>query len=978
MPIVAIGSSAGGLEALKEFFSEVPPNCGFGFVVVTHIRAGRDSMLPELLGAVTSMKVIHAGDNTPVVADQVVVARDSLLGISKGVIRPVKPDVEVGDVFHPIDYFFRSLAEDQQEHAIGIVLSGSGNDGSLGIRAIKAAGGMVMVQAPENAKYSSMPESAVATRLADYVLPAMELPKALVEYCRGPYLQLARRPEGLGLPESAIQAILVRLRAHSGQDFTCYKKSTMSRRIQRRMTVHHISEPRAYLEFLRDNPPEIEALINELLISVTSFFRDQDAWKALEERVLPALIEDRPDDMPLRVWVPGCATGEEAYSVAIVLEEAKRKFERPYTIQIFATDLDERAIEGARVGVYAEGISADVSAARLKAYFTRQDGAYRVNKGLRESIVFAQQNMLSDPPFTRMDIIVCRNVLIYMDIAAQQQVLPNFHYSLRPEGVLFLGSAESLGPAAELFEVLDGKHKLFRRKEQPKPTHPVLTGSPTRRTLGMIGPREGTSLKAQQQFSRRVEQLLLERFVPCSVLVDEHGTVLHVQGRSGLFFEPEQGPPRNNLLEMAREGLGAPLGAALRQAREEKREVTRARVSVRTNGDRTLVDVTVSPIKEPEVLRGLMLVSLRPSPMPPEAQAAEPAGGQANADRLELERELERTRENLQSTVEELETSNEELKSANEELQSTNEELQSTNEELETSKEEMGSLNEELTTVNSELQAKVEALARTNDDMNNLLNSMQVATIFLDTRLRVKRYTEQAREVVRLISSDIGRPLSDLTSSLRYGGLLEDCEKVLANLVPIEHEVQDRDGKWYLVRLMPYRSGENVIEGLVVTIVDLERTKKGEMALQVSEDRYKALLNASSQALYRMSPDWGEMRQLNSRGFLANLETPNRAWLDDYIPADEQPKVTAAIQASIGAKGVFQLEHRVRMRDGSIGWTESRAVPIVDGKGEIVEWFGAATNITARKRAEEELRRSEEKYRLLFESVQRGGGPTTK
>ncbi|HWT80595.1 MAG TPA: PAS domain-containing protein, partial [Candidatus Methylomirabilis sp.] len=355
----------------------------------------------------------------------------------------------------------------------------------------------------------------------------------------------------------------------------------------------------------------------------------------------------------------------------------------------------------------------------------------------------------------------------------------------------------------------------------------------------------------------------------------------------------------------------------------------------------------------------------------------ERAGMQANADRVDLERELERTRENLQTTVEELETSNEELKSANEELQSTNEELQSSNEELETSKEEMGSLNEELTTLNSELQAKVEALARTNDDMNNLLNSMQVATIFLDTKLRVKRYTEQAREVVRLISSDIGRPLSDLTSNLRYEHLLEDCRKVLASLIPIEQETQNNAGRWYLVRLIPYRTGENVIEGLVVTIIDIDRTKKGEAALQVSEDRYQALVAASAQALYRMSPDWSEMRQLDSRGFLANTESPNRGWLEDYIPAEDQPRITAAIQAAIGVKGVFQLEHRVRLRDGSVGWAESRAIPVVDAKGEIVEWFGAATNITARKKDEEELRQSREKYRLLFESTQKSEGKGT-
>jgi len=975
-PIVAIGSSAGGLEALQDFFAKVPPDSGIGFVVVTHVRPGRESMLPDLLSTVTRMKVIHAADSTPVLPNQVIVARDALLRVSGAVVRPLPGDTDPEVTYHPIDQFFRSLAEDQHEHAIGIILSGSGNDGSVGIKAIKAVGGMVMVQAPLSAKYTGMPDSAIGTHLADYILPPKEMPAALVDYCRGPYLQLVRRTEEPALPENAIQSILVRLRAHSGQDFTCYKKSTMSRRIQRRMTVHHINDPQAYLGFLRENPREMDALVEELLISVTSFFRDPEAWKALAGKALPRLLSERREDQQLRVWVPGCATGEEAYTVAILLEEAKLMSERNYMVQIFATDIDERAVEVARAGVYPEGISADVSPERLKAFFTRQDGAYRVNKNMRDTIVFAQQNVISDPPFTKMDLIVCRNVLIYLDIGAQQHVLPNFHYALRPGGLLFLGSAESLGEAGDLFDSVDGKHKVLRRREVAKPVHPVLTGTPTRRVAGVPHQREEGGVKGQLHFVRRVEQLLLERFVPCSVLVDDHGTVLHVQGRSGMFFEPEQGPPRNNVLEMAREGLGPVLAAVMRQARDEKREVGRSSIRVRTNGDYVFVDLTVLPVTEPEGLKGLLLLTLRPTPPPAsstEAHEIEPAA-QHEADRLELERELQRTRENLQSTVEELETSNEELKSSNEELQSTNEELQSTNEELETSKEEMQSLNEELSTVNSELQAKMETLSRMNNDMNNLLNSMQVATIFLDTKLRVKRYTEQARQVVRLISSDIGRPLSDLTSSLCYDSVLEDCQQVLASLVPLEKEVQNDAGRWFLVRLMPYRTAENVIEGLVMTIIDIDRTRKGEQALLATEERYRGLVTASSEVLYRMSPDWSEMRQLNSRGFLAQTDKPSRTWLEDYIPTEEQARLSAAIQEATRAKAIFHLEHRVRRQDGSIGWISSRAVPILDGKREIVEWFGAASDISARKQAEEELRQSEKKYRALYESNKKKEG----
>lgn len=831
-PIVAIGSSAGGLEALQEFFSHIPPDSGIAFVVVTHVRPGRDSMLPELLGAVTQMEVVHAGDEgNRVESNRVIIARDFPLAISNGVLHPVRADNLSGStLFHPIDHFFRALAEDQREHAIGIILSGSGNDGSLGVRAIKAAGGMIMVQAPESAKYTGMPDSAIATHLADYVLPPRELPAALQEYCRGPYLALHRRVIEELLPDNLIQTILLRLRVHSGQDFTCYKKSTMSRRIQRRMNVHHLDEPEAYIAFLREHPHELGALLNELLISVTSFFRDPVAWNTLGAEVLPKLFADRPDGQPLRVWVAGCATGEEAYSVAILLQEGLRHAERVHPFQIFATDLDERAIDVARAGLYPEGISVDLSPERLKACFSREDGCYRIHKSIRDSIVFAVQNAISDPPFTRLDLIVCRNVLIYLDAGAQQQALQNFHYALRPGGLLFLGTAESVGEAGELFQVVNAKYKILRRKEVPKTLQPALFGKPSRREP--LEP-EDRNPQAQMQFSRRVEQFLLERFVPCTILVDVRGTVLHVQGRSGMFLEPEQGPPRNNLLEMAREGLGPPLAAGMRQALHEQREISRSDIRVRTNGGFSNVDMVIAPIDEPEALHGLLLVTLRPAVSAAvQGKPAESATVQSVADSMELERELQRTRENLQTSIEELETANEELKSANEELQSTNEELQSTNEELETSKEEMQSLNEELTTVNAELQAKVEALARTNDDMNNLLNSMQVATIFLDVQLRVNRYTEQARDVVRLISSDIGRPLADLTNNLQYEDLIEDCKRVMDTLIPLEKEVPGASGRWYLVRLIPYRTAGNVIEGLVLTIIDIERTKQAEESLR--------------------------------------------------------------------------------------------------------------------------------------------------
>jgi two-component system CheB/CheR fusion protein len=918
------------------------------------------------------MEVIHAGDRAQIEPNKVIVARDSLLSVSKGLLLPAKTDDKPEVTYHPIDHFFRSLAEDQREHAIGIILSGSGNDGSLGLKAIKAVGGMIMVQSPETAKYSSMPESAIATHLADYVLPTNELPRALVEYCRGPYLQVVRRVKEPSLPENTIQAILVRLRAHSGQDFTCYKKSTMARRIQRRMNVHHIDEPQAYLNFLRENPHEVDTLMEELLISVTSFFRDPASWKALADEALPRLINERADGQALRVWVPGCATGEEAYSVAILLQEQIRKAERSHPVQIFATDLDERAIDMARAGIYPEGISVDVSSERLKAFFSREDGAYRIHKSIRDSIVFALQNLISDPPFTRLDLIVCRNVLIYLDISAQQRVLPNFHYALRSGGILFLGLAESVGEAGELFETINDKHKILRRKEVAKPTHPILLGSPSRRLAGP-GEPEDRSPRAQQQFSRRVEQLLLDRFVPCSILVDDRGTVVHVQGRSGMYLEPEQGPPRNNVLEMAREGLGPPLASGMRQARQEQREIVRSGIRVRTNGGYSLVDLTVQPIKEPETLRGLLLLTIRTSaPTPPEPGKEEPSA-EHGADHLELERELQRVRESLQTTVEELETSNEELKSSNEELQSTNEELQSTNEELETSKEEMQSLNEELNTVNSELVGKVEALARINDDMNNLLNSMQVATIFLDTRLRVKRYTEQARDVVRLISSDIGRPLSDLTSNLRYDSLIEDCERVLARLIPMEKEVQNTSGRWYLVRLMPYRTAENIIEGIVMTIVDIDRTKRAELQVKAERNYAEAVVRTTRDPLVVLSADL-RVQMANDAFYetfkVASDITEGRLIYDLGNRQWDIPQLRQMFEEIISHNSFFN-NYEVTYEFQTIGkrtmLLNARRLDNPESGPERI--LLGIEDVTGRERAEEELRRSDEKYRSLIESI---------
>lgn len=857
-PIVAIGASAGGLDALKKFFANVPKDTGIGFVVLTHTKPDRKTMLPELLSNVASIPVVASDNNMPVTPNQAIVAKDSLLAIDEGVLRYVKEDGSEQATHHPIDHFFRALAADQQEYAICVVLSGSGNDGTLGVKAIKAAGGMVMIQDPYTASYSAMPENAQATGVVDYVESPEKLPGTLVDYCNGPYLAIAHRKETVSLPDDTIHAILVRLRSHTGQDFTHYKRSTMARRIQRRMNVHLIQNPADYLRHLKNNPQELDILLQELLISVTSFFRDPQAFKALAETGIHKLLKERNEGHILRVWVPGCATGEEAYSVAILLHEQIRKNNRLNEAQIFATDLDKDAIQVARHGLYPAGISADVSKERLQRYFSKEDDSYRIHKNIRNMIVFAVQNVISDPPFIHTDLIVCRNLLIYLNNDAQQRLLPIFHYALRPNGLLFLGSSERIIGSGNLFEPIDTKHKILQRKENGQELPHGITRVDT---LGEEKAETAARLQRdhrRQNLARSVERMLLSEFAPCSVVVDDQNTILYIHGKSGTFFQPEQGQPRNNVVEMAREGLRFALAQVLRRVRNEKEAQVQKNIRVRTNGEFVNAELKVESLKVPEALRGLLLITIREidtDEQPEFNPQPAPVSDVGEKEKEELKRELQNTRENLQSTIEELETSNEELKSSNEEMQSTNEELQSSNEELETSKEEMQSMNEELSTVNAELKSKIEALARSNDDMKNLLNSMQVAIIFLDNNLRVKRYTKKAQDIIRLIDSDVGRPLSDLTSNLKYDHLNKDCQDVLSTLILKEIEVQDTNGRFYQIRILPYRTSDNVIDGVVLTIFDITRTKQAELEAQHAREFFESIVQTVRQPLMVLHGD---------------------------------------------------------------------------------------------------------------------------
>lgn len=824
--VVGLGASAGGLEALEEFFEEIPGDAKMAFVVVTHLARGAVSMLPEIIGRHSRMPVVRVEEGTEIEPGHVYVPPTGVtLGLLKGRLHVFEPEQD-GPRPLPIDFFFRCLARDHRERAVGLVLSGTGTDGTYGLKEIKAVSGLAMAQDEQTARYRGMPHSASTQIELDYVGPPRELASQLVAYARGTLPRFNARFDPR-LESEAMSRIFVLLRNRTGHDFSHYKSTTTGRRVARRMNVHQIESPKEYLRFVQVNPLELDNLFRELLIGVTTFFRDPDAFVALEELGLKTILANKPDGYVLRCWVAGCSTGEEAYTIAMLLRESMENAGVHYPVQVFATDLDPESVDFARSGVYPSAITSDVSPRRLERFFVEEEGHYRIKKEVREMVVFATQDVVDDPPFTKLDLLVCRNLLIYLNSEVQRRLIPVFHYSLKPDGILFLGSSETIGNFSSLFEPLDKKWKLFKRREVPAGTYVAEVsayGSESGRDNTVVLP---AGRRAEPGLAQVVERALLQHLVPPAVLMHQSGEIVHIQGRTGLYLEPASGPQSTpNVFNMAREGLQLELTLAVRRAASTVGEVVHRGVRVKTNGDFTRVDLRVKQLAVPEALRGLFLVSFEP-PAPVETVAAHPAtdGVSEGARVQELERELLRAKEVHQTTVEQLETANEELKSANEELQSMNEELQSANEELETSKEEMQSLNEELQTVNAELQGKVEELSRANDDMKNLLNATDIATVFLDNKLNIKRYTEQAKRVIRLIPSDVSRPIGDLVSNLRYSTLNEDAREVLRTLVFKETEVQSEDGSWYLMRILPYRTTENMIDGLVVTFVNVTKVR---------------------------------------------------------------------------------------------------------------------------------------------------------
>jgi two-component system CheB/CheR fusion protein len=853
--IVGMGSSAGGLEAFEEFFKGMPPDTGLAFVLVPHLDPTHKGLMPELLQRFTQMEVLQVEDGMKVEPDHVyIIPPNRDMSIMHGTLQLLEPSMPRG-LRMPIDFFFRHLALDQGEKSIAILLSGMGTDGTLGIRAIKEKLGTVMVQDPESAKYSGMPQSSIATGLVDYIAPAYELPDRLTKHANQ-YNQMraappAEKTEAIG----ALQKIFALVRAQTGNDFSLYKKSTVNRRIERRMSVHQITNINNYVRYLQENPAEIDMLFKELLIGVTSFFREPEAFEALKKDAIPKMMNVKHPGDPIRVWVVGCSTGEEAYSIAISLKEylSEMKQKNNFKIQIYATDIDKAAIDVARQGEYPANIVADVTPERLDRFFIKEDDRYRVKREVRELIVFAVQNVIVDPPFTKLDLLSCRNLLIYLSSELQKKLMPLFHYTLNPRGILFLGSSESVGNFTDLFAPSDQKWKIFERREsliarkeaidfplQPIANKPRLRG-------------DAEEIKySESKIADEALKVIIQIIVPPVAVINDRGDILYTTRRTGKYLEPPVGKANMNIYAMAREGLRAELGIAIRKATADRQKVIMKGIRVKTNGSDQPINLKVIPLEEPQTMHGLLMVEFEDVELPHETPKPSKKGSKSSsrheAINKELEKELQSTKEHLQTVMEEMETSQEELKSANEELQSTNEEVV-------TSKEELQSLNEELTTLNSELQSKNDELTLANNDMINILNSSQIPTIFVDNNLNVTRFTPQASKIINLISSDIGRPITDVSSNLIHESIVRDAKEVLSNLTPKAVEVQAKNGRWYRMHIVPYRTTENVIDGVVITFLDITELKRATESLKERTELSEGIIRTIREPLVILNGD---------------------------------------------------------------------------------------------------------------------------
>ncbi|TGQ67417.1 PAS domain-containing protein [Mesorhizobium sp. M00.F.Ca.ET.186.01.1.1] len=972
-PIVAIGASAGGIAALQRFFPSVPPDGGLAYVVIQHLDAEHESVLASIIQRSTSIEVETAAEGAPIEPNRIYVIPPGVSVTVRNRSFHVAVMATARTKRTPIDDFFVSLAEEQGESAAGVILSGTGSDGTVGLKSIKEHGGLTLAQ--ESAEYDGMMRSAVQTGLVDLVLPAEEMAEKLVEYFRhaNHVVNGVDRDQRKRDVSDQLSRIAALLRARTGHDFSGYKDNTILRRIQRRMQLLQIVDPSAFYERLREEPQQVDFLFQDLLIGVTNLFRDPHAFDALERLVIPKLFENRKPDDTVRVWVPGCATGEEAYSIAMLLRENAPRGAASPKLQIFATDIDERALEVARAGRYPAAIANDVSPKRLKEFFSREDGTYRVSSDLREICLFSTHNLLRDPPFSRLDLITCRNLLIYMGSELQEKIIPIFHYALRKDGYLFLGSSENVTRHARLFTTVDKAARIFQRRGsgtlQKLPEFPLAAAA--RRPAEHARQRiTGGGLQ------ENAERLLLDRYSPAYVVVNVSGELVHSSGGTGKYLELAAGAPDNNIFAMARRGLRMDLRAGLHKTVSTGQVSVQNNITIGTNGGRQIISLVVQPLPPDGTSDPLfMLVFKDMGGLKPEAdhEPVHSSDDVESANVNQLEKELRETRERLQITTEELESSNEELKSSNEELSSINEELQSSNEELETSKEELQSINEELQTVNAELNIRVDELSRANNDIANLLESTQIATVFLDRDLCIKSFTPATRDLFRLVESDVGRPLAHVRPRFAADSLQADIEQVLQRLGTIEREVSSIESSTrYIMRVLPYRTVDNVIAGVVVTFVDITKMARAEERIGTLAHDLRNRIE-SLETLLDLVPvgiliaEDGPTPEMRANRHAAELagQTFTGAKLislpaslpltinGNAMAAKDQPLA----KAMRTGEAVPQYEARIENADGSRVDIMMSANPLFDENGKVRGAIGAMVDISRHKRAERDQER---------------------
>jgi len=837
-PVVGVGASAGGLVALKTLLESLPANSGMAFVVVVHLSPRHESSADKLLQRATRMPVVQVVEPTRIECNRVyIISPANDLEMNDGYLR-IRSAVRPYGKHVAIDRFFRTLAEVHQDRGIGIVLSGTGSDGTVGISSIKEQGGVTLAQLPEDAEYGDMPRHAIATGNVDFVLPVADIGQQLLRLWQNARnIELPPQP---GLPahvvrsgefhradEEALRDIIRLLSVRTGHDFHHYKRATVLRRIERRLQVNLLKDIHAYRDFLERHNEETAALLSDMLISVTNFFRDREAFEAIERDVIPQLFAQRRENgEPVRVWVPACASGEEAYSLAMLLCDEADRYPSPPPIQVFATDIDEAAVSRGRTGLYPESIAVDVPPARLRNYFTKEQRHYRIKKSLRDKVLFAAHNVLRDPPFSRIDLISCRNLLIYLDRDIQGRLLQMFHFALRPGGSLFLGNSESADSATLYFEQVDKKNRIFRARGHVRPSMhvPMLPLRAGGVPAAIPPPARGARAFSYSELHQRA----LERYAPPSVIVDQDYGILHISADAGAFLQFAGGEPTHNLLKIVHPSLRLELRSALYQAMHTKQNAEARKVALERGGETAYVDILVRPFRDNEAELDFALVLFDELDDSAQLALPVPVGDAQSGILLQLEEELQRTKERLQSTIEQSEVSTEELKASNEELQAINEELRSATEELETSKEELQSVNEELTTVNHELKMKVEEAAQINDDLHNFISSTEIATIFVDGGLRIKRYTPRAEDIFSIIPADIGRRLLDITHRLDYPELAADTEAAFMALQTREREVHGIDGRVFIARVLPYRTAESRVDGAVLTFVDVTSLRRAE------------------------------------------------------------------------------------------------------------------------------------------------------